>query len=332
MNNIFRSLPTTEVVVGREFNQKTKRYDQKIKKVTRDVKQRIHHKDEFELSYLRWRYLIRTSNPPAEVLKQFENAAYKCARDSFFGEKDTYIASGMELEDVCSIAQVHLVSYLGLYSIEHVPDQMEKFVNKYEKTNGKKPDEKEIKRKNLSNMICFISQRLRDLIRICKQKNRNITGENVTYEIYKLTGKEKECSDWALSLSPESYGFEKISRAEKIKVGSHIIRDAAMERVEHKGRVYRVISDVTGVTWLSNHNDPSNLPIFNPQDKILNPEEIEDFKLKHRKEKLLDRYQEASPKNKIRILKRIVRFLSKKEGFEQEVELAKTLLLEVQNG
>ncbi len=327
MEKIYRPMPTKRVerVVGDALSSK-RSVAVSIEKL--DFKHRINHKDEFELSYLRWRYLMRAKNPKAEVIKKYEKAAYFCARKSYDLNYAIYKSSGMELEDVNNIALVYLVSYLGSMSIEYTPAEKKKFVKHFKEVHGKKPTIEEIRRKDLSKMICFVQQRFIDLIRVCRQKNKNVTGEKTLKGVFVLEGVERDVSDWAILDSPATFGFRKLTTEETRELkNSTKNKRIPQGRFVIDGKVYRNATHTFSSVNVDDYESNYDSIVFLDQD----PEDFDisqNQKLKNRfrMERLLDVYKKASPQKKARMLQRIVYFLGKNPEMKNELSLAKRLL------
>jgi hypothetical protein len=138
---------------------------------------KIHSKDEFELCYLRHQYLRKTdSNPTQEEMKPFLAIAQHMAKNTYYTYKGLLGIVGFELDDIVSIAQIHLVSFLGLFSLDKMPEKYKEFVANFFINNGKDPSEWNTLDKNRANCTIFIKQRMEDLVRVCRQKARNIKG------------------------------------------------------------------------------------------------------------------------------------------------------------
>lgn len=314
MNGIKRSLPLVQAEGSATGKQQI------------DVSKRINHREEFELAYLRWRYFLRAENPDVSLIEKYRKAAYKAANESYRENQNIYKASGMEPEDVRNIALVHLVSYLGIFSLQHNKTPKTKFIASFQELAGREPTDAETAREDLTNMLCFIAQRMNDLIRICKQKNRSITGELSATALFRLVGKETECSDLKLYFSPNAFGYKKVGPAEYREVKKALNKAIPYGRFELDGKVYRFVREILGPVWLSDHEGADDLNIFNPQDNTMTQEYSESLRIRYAKERILDRYKKTSKRGKKRILNKVIKMLSSRKGFEKEVQLAKELL------
>jgi hypothetical protein len=321
MNKFLRDLPTVEVE-GLVYDPKLKKKVIRHIRVPIDPDKMISTREQFELAYLRWRYFMRVENPPEELVKQYEKAAYMVARDAYRQNQDTMLYSGLELEDVMNISLVHLVSYLGCYSLQFSDIGKKKVANKRAK---EEYSEEEVKRKDLSNMIVFIQQRMKDLVRVFKQKNRNIMGEKHVAVLYQLIDVEIPCSDEDLLKSPHRYGYRRVPPSQYNEIKRKLGRYPEKGKFSVGDIKYRYVSSQTAPVWIEDYENYESLSVFNQIDKV--PPQEEQFELlkRYRMERLLDRYEKAPKKLKIKMLKRVEKILSSK-GMNKELELARRIL------
>lgn len=140
---------------------------------------KISTREDFELAYLRHQYFRRVKYNPTEVeMQPFMKIVDHLTKNTFFTYFNLFKAVGMYHEDVLNIGRVHLVSFLGLYSLEQMPIKREEFSENFIKYNHKIPEEKDFDQKNKANFTMFFKQRMEDLVRVCRQKVRNIRGQS----------------------------------------------------------------------------------------------------------------------------------------------------------
>lgn len=177
-------------------------------------KGKIHSRDEFELCYLRHQYLRKTtSNPTQSEMKPFEAIAVHMARNTFYTYKNLLAIVGFELEDVINVSKIHLVSFLGLFTLDKMPEKYKEFVDNYFINNGQDPNEHQVLDKNRANCTLFVKQRMEDLIRVCRQKARNIKG--LPAEEYYFYYGQSEPPAFLRDLigSHEQFGYKKLDTA-----------------------------------------------------------------------------------------------------------------------
>jgi|ERR1035437_4430841 hypothetical protein len=151
-------------------------------------KRKIHSKNEFELCYLRHQYLRRVDyNPDEKEMAPYIAIVKHCANNTFAMYRNLFFSVGFERDDLINIGKVHLISFLGLFSLEKMENKYVDFMEVYEHKNNKLPDEFAMLSKNRANFTMFLKQRMEDVVRICRQKTRNIRGLP-TEEYYAYNG------------------------------------------------------------------------------------------------------------------------------------------------
>jgi hypothetical protein len=138
---------------------------------------RINCKSEFEQCYLRHQYLRRiTHSPTREEMDPYYKIVENFTRNTFYVYKNLFLLVGLDLEDMLNIGQVHLVSFLGLFALERNPKKLADFNKTFKGRNSIVCSPDDILDKNKANFTCFLKQRLEDVVRVCRQKAKNIKG------------------------------------------------------------------------------------------------------------------------------------------------------------
>lgn len=142
-----------------------------------EIQKRISFKNNFEDCYLRHLYLKRiTHNPSREEMVPYKKIVDNFANSTFYAYKNLFLLVGLDLEDVVNITQTHLVSFLGLFALERNPKKMAEFKKLFKKRNSLVCSKEDLLNKNKANFTCFLKQRLEDVVRVCRQKAKNIKG------------------------------------------------------------------------------------------------------------------------------------------------------------
>jgi hypothetical protein len=185
---------------------------------------KIHSKDEFELCYLRHKYLRRANrNPSQEEMAPYQKTIRMCAHRTFSTYQSLFIAVGFDVDDLISVGRVQLVSFLCLFSVESNQGVEDRFFSAFVRKNAKIPKSKDVLDRNQANFTHFIKQRFEDVVRVCRQKARNIKGCGVDeYEFfYGVKKPSKNIRD--LLIDYASLGFKKTDlptyRAARKKAG-----------------------------------------------------------------------------------------------------------------
>jgi hypothetical protein len=98
------------------------------------------------------------------------------AQHTLFVHSGLFNMIGFDRDDMINIGRIHLVSFLGLFSMEMMPDKYREFVEKFMLTKVDPPDEFDVLNKNKANFTLFFKQRMEEVVRVCRQKVRNIKG------------------------------------------------------------------------------------------------------------------------------------------------------------
>lgn len=138
---------------------------------------KINTKDSFELCYLRHQYFRRAKYNPTEAeMQPYMYIVTNLTKNTFFTYINLFNSVGLQQDDVLNIGMVHLVSFLGLYSLDHLKEKFAEWELKFWINESKQPQEKDVLQKNKANFTMFFKQRMEDLVRVCRQKVRNIRG------------------------------------------------------------------------------------------------------------------------------------------------------------
>jgi hypothetical protein len=118
---------------------------------------------------------------------------------------------GLDLEDVLNNGQVQLISFLGLFALEKNPKKLAEFRRNYRSRNSIICSKENVLDKNKANFTCFLKQRLDDMVRVCRQKARNIKGVVAEeFIVFKSTNKPpKDIED--LLENNEKYGYSTLT-------------------------------------------------------------------------------------------------------------------------
>src|ERR1035437_282695 len=299
--------------------------------VTRPIaeKRKIDSKNEFELCYLRHQYLRKVDyNPTAEEIKVYSPISERMSRQTFYNYSYRHLFStiGMGIEDIYSISRVWAVEFIGLFEFSEIKNRKkyEEFYAGHAKKYLVAPNDRAVISGNMALFTMFMKQRLEDMIRICRQKAKNIKGFKVEdyiafygpteppEDIYKLIGDNK------------AYGFRIIDNR-SFKAIKKRVKAQIDKPFQFAGSWYVAVS-----------MEPRNLTLvdlqgagLDPQDNIFNmgPEKL--FQLKEQEigfDKKVRMFQNSHNEEKA---KTIFDFIEKNEDnpeFEEEVMIARKYL------
>jgi hypothetical protein len=289
------------------------------------AKGKISSKEEFELCYLRHQYLRRSEiNPDAQAMKPYAKIIRYISQNTYYTYQFLLSAVGFELDDIVNVNMTHLVSFLGLFAIEQMPDKFDEFIIIHRKKHGKNPTQLDILNKNKANFTLFLKQRMEDMVRICRQKARNVKG-HLTEEFNVYYGPKKPPKILRTLLkSHEKLGFRKLD----IAVFKSIRKKAKCpnERLFKFGRNWYVcvpieqkslgLVDFTGAD-------------MDPYDNIHNmdPEQIYfDKRDQQYWEEKKEEFNSFTPERKVRKIKAFIRKYKDDPAYKEEVRTARKLL------
>jgi hypothetical protein len=288
-------------------------------------KTRINCKESFELCYLRHKYLRRAKySPTIEEMKPYNKIVENFANKTYYVYKNLFILVGLDLEDVLNIAQVQLVSYLGSFALERDPVKMEAFKKTFRSHNSIRCTANDLLDKNKANFTCFLKQRLEDLVRVCKQKSRNIKGIS-TEEFAIYVGTKRPPNDVEeLHENYQQYGYKPMSQS--------AFKNIKKKLENQTGPVY-IIDEAWYVCVPLKKNflklTDFTCQDYNPYDSLHNmtPEEL--FQIKEEESKSENNrieFDSFSNEEKSRIVEMFVSKNSENPEFSEEITTAKRLL------
>lgn len=284
---------------------------------------KINCRDEFELCYLRHQYIRRTDfNPTNEEMKPYAKIVQRLGNNTFYTYKGLFHLVGLGLDDVTNIGMVHLVSFLGLFSLERMPERYKQFCDSYYKKNRGTPTILDEHNKNMADCTLFLKQRMEDLVRICRQKARNIKGLPAE-EYHVFYGPQKPPVVFHdLVENHRQLGFKKMDISVFKTIKKKIApRPKGLAPFKHEGMWYVCVP----IEQRMLNQIDFDCADMNPYDSLHNqtPEQIlfsiEEDKRWQKQQELFDN---KPAKEKVKILLRFVRKNVNNPKFEEEVKTA----------
>lgn len=289
---------------------------------------KIHHAEEFELCYLRHRYLRRsTRNPSAEEMAPYLKIIKRIAYSQHNVYHHIFNAVSMGEDDLVSIGQVHLVSYLNLYAIQVKPKKFERFVITFAKKNMREPSDDEVLNKNKADFTSFLNQRMIDIVRLCTLKSSSITGKQMVEYFPYFGPNPPKRLDASLIGKYEKIGYKRIDR-----IGYRAAKNKANIKEDkpfwYNGNWYFVIyNEKTPLT-----QDDLTVSDANPFDNAhqLNPEQYmaQDAETKRWHRKLLQ-FEGDSVDNRVRLITNFITSKKLDPKYAEEIKTARKILKEL---
>lgn len=286
---------------------------------------KIHCRDEFELCYLRHQYLRKaTNNPTSEEMAPYSAIVNHQARNTYFTYANLFIAVGLGSDDVLSIANTHVVSYLGLFSLESSKDKNDNFVFNHCANKGRIPGEKDLLGKNKADFTMFLKQRMEDLVRVCRQKVRNIKGLPGK-EHYIYCGERKPPKVLRdLEDNYASYGYRKLDVA-SFKTARKRAKKGHALTFQFGGLWYIYLANENRHLDLSDLSgagmDPyDSIHNMSPDRIYADREEVSFWQGKR------EEFESYLPRKRARLLRSFINKHKNKPKFKEEVKLARKLI------
>lgn len=302
---------------------------------------KIHSKDEFELCYLRHQYLRRVEyNPTAADMEPYMKIVSIQAKKTFTTYLNLFKLVGLDYDDMVNIGRVHLVSFLGLFSLDKTPEKYREFVEIHLKKTNSEPTTEVIDNKNRANLTLFMKQRMEDVVRVCRQKARNIKGM-ATDEFYVFYGPKRPPRNVRKLLEDhEKYGFKKMDIAAFKTIRKRVMKDKKAKRTKpiqptksHEilnfaGSYYVSIPlehrDLTVLDFAGANLDPyDNIHNKSPEELMLHNLDINEFERKKAN------FDAQTSKRKENIVRNFIRKNKKNPLFREEIVLARKFLEEL---
>lgn len=204
----------------------------KVQRPKASVK-KVTTKDDFELTYLRHQYLRRSKyNPTKEQIEPYMWIIKHVSKSTFFTYFNLFRATGFYYDDIVSIGMVHLVSFLNLYVVEASKEKKREFEYKFYEKCKKEPKKWDYQQKNKANFTYFLRQRMDDLVRVCRQKSRNIKGQKPEEYVVFCGAGELPKNPASLIKDYSELGFKKVELSvfKSIRKKANVNHDATVFR------------------------------------------------------------------------------------------------------
>lgn len=285
-------------------------------------KSRIHSKDEFELCYLRHKYVEKCKYVPTEAeIEEYMYIARKIISVNYYTYMPLFRSIPLDQTDLHNIARVHIVSFIGLFSMEHNAESKEAFQKAFVEHKMSLPDDKDHRQKNHATFTLFFRQRMQDLVRICRQKSRNIRGK-VLEEYCCYSGlNQPPTNPNLLFKEADALGFKRIDSSvfKSIRKKADVEFDATL--FEYEGIWYvALVTDHSVLSFeevLGAGIDPRDNLCHQRPDEIYDEIEFQGFSAQ---------FANCSSYHKIKTLRDFVAKNQNKKYYTKEVKTAKSML------
>lgn len=290
---------------------------------------KITTSDNFEDAYLRLGYAKNVNKDiPLALFKIHERTVSYKSFVGFMANKSMSMVMGFEKEDFESVARFHLASYLSSMSLLIECKARQDFIQTYKKRHGEFafPTDEDFVKKDISNFMAFVGQRMSDLNRVVVQKAQNVFGSKVIRKLYRMSPIAKEIqTDVFISMDDSDLAKQGYYAVTKNKERDIIKKAGGKYRVldtfEVDGEMYRKVFHTPEMfTYLEDISfDWANLEV------ATSPREAE---LENRKEAFMRRYIKSPHAKKVKMMERLTRYLEK-NSMGRELQIANKMLAEL---
>lgn len=285
---------------------------------------KINSRNDFELCYIRHQYFRKvTFNPTLEEMEPYHRIIGHFVDNTFYTYRPLFGIVGMEKDDIINIGKIHLVNFLGLFSLEQMPIKYKEFVEKFNIKYEDNPETEDLLSKNKANFTLFLRQRMEDLVRICRQKAKNIKGLPVE-AFFSIYGPKKPNPKMDLKYNYQDYGYKKID----ISVFKSIRKKALYKGIDSfkfNGNWYISVPIDHRILTLNDfaslNMDPyDNIHNMDPEKLMFHKEEVAEWEDEKEKFKLLPKEAKTD------LIKSFIKKNKKNPSFAEEIETAKKML------
>lgn len=284
---------------------------------------------DFESLLFRWRYLSKISMPSSAEIEQYRSVINRASDTAYVSFTHQLKSCGVEREDLRSLAMVHVMSYIGLFSLQKNDDKRQRFIQFFEKKNGVAPSSADLDKKDKANAYSFVHQRLFENVMYFWRKQRSYSG--ITKQIRYFIGKpmEKKAHHLVFLRKFKQFGFVEITqqKAEEILqrpvlVGHHKVPD---------GTVIRVLGDRTPLASVDLEFFSLEKEMNKNFERTLNPEEILVDKQDTVSFDMFEqKFHTMTDKQKARVLKKFLKENHSTDSMMNEKNTAENLLAQLE--
>ena len=288
-------------------------------------KKRLGYQDDFEMLIVRHEYISKVKDPDPAWVKQWEPIVNTTAMLMYNKLKPNFAKVGYELEDVVSITNCYMIGYMGLYSLERNEKNRTKIVDSYKARLKREPTEQELTRKERTNLISFLRQRLQHASVLCGRKARSITVGNDKRAIYAFTKDSVPASDELIYEKGVKLGYRKVTKDElkQIKLDARIKRTKELKDKDGFPIIQvELLND--GITEYDYRglfiSDQKDFYHKNPEEAIILEEGNKDMSL------IMQEFGELSKAEKKKTLKKFITVYKSNKKYKEEIKTARQML------
>lgn len=287
-------------------------------------KSRLNYRDDFEMLYLRHEYLEKAGKLNSSYVKKYAGIVHTTAK-IMFNRLTNFEKVGFTEEDIISITNIYMLSYMALYSIQTNPSEMEALLQK------KKVDslpESEIIRIDRNRLIAFLRQRLHHCGTVCARKARNITVGIDRRGIFAETNNSSPVSKEMILDNYKKYGYRKATAQEYKDAVQRAKGNNKTEIIDKNGfKIFKIECLNDGISQEDYRLlTESNKGLFyQSPDVVL--QIAEESQSEESEESFKDRFQKMSKKQRLKTLQAFIKNNKGNKKLRTEIRLAKDAIV-----
>ena len=293
-------------------------------------KKRYTYQDDFEMLMVRHEYISKVKDPDPTWAKTWQPIVNTTAMLMYNKLRPNFAKVGYELGDVISITNCYMIGYMGLYSLERNEKARTKIIDSFKVRLKREPTDAELLRKERTNLISFLRQRLQHASLICSRKARNITVGNDKRAIYAFTKDSVPANNKLIYEKGTQLGYRKVTKDElkEIKLQARINRTKELKD-KNGFPIIQVELLNDGITEYDYRglfiSDQKDFYHKNPEESIIIEEGRKDMNL------IVKEFGNLEVKEKINCLSDFISTYKSNKKYKEEISTAKQMVKDLQN-
>lgn len=288
------------------------------------MSKKYNYEDDFEMVYLRHDYIEKCKSLNPEYVKEFAGIVHTTAKIMYGRLYPNFNKVGFQEEDVVSITNMYMLSYMELYSVRINKELKKRYCNKYKARTGKYPTPGKIKNFDRNSLINFLRQRLTHLSTVCARKARNITVGRDRRGAFAFTEHTVEAPDEVILNDYKKYGYRKVTKAELEEARQRAKENGDLEIFDKDG--YKIV-EIEMLNQGISQNDYKLFIFENKSPYFQNPETVaiyeeEQDELEHFKQ----RFYNMPDDQKVKKIERFIRENKGDRSLKKELSFARKVL------
>ena len=266
------------------------------------------YQDDFEMLFFRHEYLTKLKNPNPQWIEDFKGVIKVTSSMMYNKYSTNFIRVGVDEDDINSLAQMFTLYYMELYSVRKNKESLDKFIEKYQRREGRTPTEVEITASEKNHLISFLRQKIKHADTVCGRKARSIICSRGVRMVLAITADTKPAADDEILADYKKFGYRKVTQKELKEIKETattkdlVDKDgfAIVEITRHADNMSKADYDSimhSNVNIYSSSPEENLAESYNNQELSMYREKFAEMTLKERK-RILNKFIKANRGNK----------------------------------